>query len=135
MGFFEWKEEYSVGIKAMDAQHRRIIEMIDELWSAMRLGRGKEKVGDILENLRDYVNTHFKSEEKLMEEYEFPEYEEHKREHEEYAKKVEEFVDRYIKGEIGLSVHLLVFLKNWLSNHICITDKKYGPFLNKKGVK
>jgi len=135
MNFFEWKEEYSVGIRAMDAQHKRIIEMIDELWYAMKQGKGREKVGDILEKLSDYVNTHFVSEERLMKEYDFPEYEEHRKEHEEYAEKVKEFIRRYKNREMGLSIHLLTFLKDWLSNHICITDKKYGPFLNKKGVK
>ena len=42
--------------------------------------------------------------------------------------------DRYVAGEMRMDMSIINFLKDWIINHILTEDRKYGPFLNDKGV-
>ena len=64
---FQWNTSYSVKVEAMDAQHKRLFEIIRELYTAMRAGHGKQVVGEVLHRLIEYTVQHFAAEEKLME--------------------------------------------------------------------
>ncbi len=55
--------------------------------------------------------------------------------HRDLVKQVDGYVARFERGEISLNVHLLNFLRDWLTNHIQKTDHQYGPWLNEHGVK
>ncbi len=109
--------------------------MINELNEAMLNRIGQETAGEIIENLIYYTDTHFKTEEDLFEEYNYPESNTHKQEHADFVKKVTEFQNDFNSGKIGLSVFLLDFLKNWLISHIIGVDKKYMDFFQSKNVR
>ncbi len=131
----EWKEIYSVRVKEFDRQHKRLIDMINELHWAIKTGRGKAVVSYILTEMIDYATTHFEAEEKYMSGFEFPGYAQHKAEHNAFALKVLDFQKRYSRGSITLTFEVMNFLEEWLIKHIQGTDKKYGTFLNTKGLK
>lgn len=130
-----WNDSYSVGIIKIDTQHKRLFQLIDDLNNAMAEGKGKEIMGKVLNELVLYINTHFKSEEALMTEYGYPDYEFHKSEHEKYTQDVQKFHADYLAGKSVLSVQIMNFLRNWLVDHIAIKDKKLGAFLKDSGVK
>lgn len=134
MAIIDWSDEYSVSVKEMDEQHKKLIAMINELNEAMKSGKGKDVMEKILKNLVDYTVTHFASEEKLMQSGDYPGYLAQKSQHEALTKQVIEFQTKYHEGKAVLSVEIMSFLKDWLVNHIKGSDKKYGPFLNKKGI-
>ncbi|MCP4543163.1 MAG: hemerythrin family protein [Chloroflexi bacterium] len=134
MEFFKWNDEYSVNIKEIDQQHKHLVEMLNELFEAMKSGQGSSVTGEILTKMVDYAATHFIIEEKYMTQYEFPGYTEHKTEHEAFIAKVLNLLKRYKKTPTFLSVETAGFLKEWLQTHILGTDKLYGPYLNEKGV-
>jgi hemerythrin-like metal-binding protein len=71
-----------------------------------------------------------------MKKYEFPGYEDHKRQHDEMAAKTQKMVDRY-EQEDALAVinEISIFLRDWLTNHINGIDKKYSAYLISKGVR
>ncbi len=73
--------------------------------------------------------------EKYMKQWNYPGYVYHKGEHDAFVKKVAEFKAKFEQGQAAISVDILVFLKDWVSKHIQGTDKKYGPFFNKHGLK
>ncbi len=131
---FPWSEVYSVGIGVIDMQHKNLVKIINDLHQAMIAGRGKAELGKIISSLVSYTKAHFKTEETFMESHLYPEYAGHKTQHEQLTKTVIEFQGRFEKNEVGLTVEVMDFLKNWLSKHILGTDKKYVPFLNSKGV-
>ena len=78
---------------------------------------------------------HFATEEKYMQQWNYPGYVHHKGEHTAFVKKVAEFQTKFEVGQAALSIEILTFLKDWVANHINGTDKKYGPFFNKHGLK
>ncbi len=129
-----WKAEYSVGIKQIDEQHKRLVRLLNELHQAMYEGKSREVMTGVLSQLVDYTKSHFATEERLMQGYSFPGYAAHKVEHDQLTKTVLKFQQDVATGKAVMSIDVLEFLKNWLRNHILGTDQKYGPFLRSKGV-
>lgn len=135
MAFFEWKQDYSVGIHQLDQQHQKLVGMLNEIYEALNRGEGREALGSILDNLVSYTRTHFSTEERLMSAHGYPDYAVHKEKHDKMAEKVLDYRRKLAAGEIGSPIEISNFLKNWLARHILDTDRNYGPFLNARGVK
>ncbi len=129
-----WSRSFSVGVSQMDSEHQRLVDIINNLYAAMRSGRSKDAIGSILNELVDYTKTHFSHEERLMKESGFSGYDEQKRAHEELLSQALEIQGKYRTGT-AIGQEVMTFLKNWLVNHIQGMDKKYGPVMNKKGIK
>lgn len=134
MAYLAWDEKYSVGVKEIDSQHQKLIELINELHEAMKLGKGKDIMSQVLQSLIDYTATHFGTEEKYMTAFKYPQFSSHKLEHEKFVKKVLDFQKDYNSGKLALTLDVMAFLKDWLVSHIQGTDKKFGPFFNEKGL-
>jgi hemerythrin len=132
---FPWDDSFSVNIGVVDAQHKTLVSMVNELHQAMARRSGKDKLGQILSNLIKYTQGHFATEETLMQAHAYPDFLAHKSEHEHLTGKVIDFQRRFLSNEVGLSIELMEFLKDWLRKHILGSDKKYSPFLNAKGVR
>ncbi|MFN3406289.1 MAG: bacteriohemerythrin [Caldimicrobium sp.] len=132
MPFIEWSDRLSTGVKEADEQHKKLVSLVNELYDAMKAGKGKEVIDKCLDELVKYAGYHFNTEETLMSKYGFPELAQHKKEHEAFKGKIKEFLDKKAKGEATLSIEIMTFLKDWLVKHIMGTDKKYGPFLVQK---
>jgi len=129
-----WSRSYSVGVDSMDREHQRLIDIINNLYAAMRAGRSKDSIGTILDELVDYTRTHFAHEERLMQDSSYDGFDEQKRSHEALISQVKEIQNKYHAGT-ALGQEVMTFLKSWLINHIQGLDKKYGPVMSKKGIK
>mgnify|MGYP001336776803 CR=1 FL=1 len=134
MALFEWEPRYSVHISEFDNDHKKLIELLQKLHQNMLDGQGKNIVGGILDELKEYTVYHFGAEEKLMEEYNYPLFEEHKAKHIELIAQLDELIESYKKGESQISTETYRFLNKWLTNHIMNADKKYTAFFKDKGL-
>jgi len=134
MALITWNDSYSVKVKQMDEQHRKLVEMINQLHDAMKVGQGKQVVGDVLNALVSYTKTHFASEESLMKTYGYPGYEDQKKAHDNLVGQVGDIQKKFQDGNAPLSQDVMTFLKEWLVKHIQGADQKYGLYLNSKGV-
>ena len=132
--FIEWGPAFSVNVKEIDAQHRKLVELVNRLHAAIETGSAGREGAGILNELIDYTIYHFGTEEKYFKEYGYPDSDLHRSIHEDLAKKVMAFKEKFDQGKAMLSYELLRFLKEWLTNHICVTDKKYSSFFNSKGL-
>ena len=135
MPLLSWKDEYSVNIREIDDQHKRLVDLINELHEAMVQQKAKEVLGGVLSKLVNYAASHFAAEEKLMEGNGYPEFAEHKSKHVAMTAKVLALQKDWQAGKAALGIEVSQFLRDWLDKHILGTDKKYTPFLNSKGVK
>jgi hemerythrin len=70
----------------------------------------------------------------LLERNRYPVIRGHKAQHQALAEQVLKFQKAFHAGKPGVAVELMPFLQKWLRDHIMRTDKKYGPFLNEKGI-
>lgn len=133
--YLVWKDEYSVGIEAMDNDHKKLLNLINQLQTATDYYTGQEFEKKAFDELVDYTKTHFSREEKLMEENNYADLEDHKEQHRLMISKVNELIKEYENNSEGAISNALDYLKNWLIRHINGTDKEYGKALNAKGVK
>ncbi len=131
---FQWKDSYSVKVAALDNQHKKLFDLINELHVAMSRGHGKDIVGDVLRRLIDYTVHHFSAEEMLMQNHNFPGLVAHRAEHKALTDKVLAFKKEFDAGTSYVTVQLMTFLQQWLKNHIQTVDQRYGDFLNSHGV-
>ncbi len=127
MAFVDFEPQYHTGISAMDAQHERLIDLINRLYEAMRSGRASDASGQILAELMDYAHTHFSSEEVLLEKMGYPNLANHKEVHTKLLQEAADYQRQYQTGKIN-AFFLLNFLKNWLMTHIADHDVAYGEF-------
>ena len=132
---FEWKDEYSVGIPSIDAQHKKLVRMLNDLFSAMREAKANKILGEIFADLGKYTVEHFAYEEKLFAKYGYPEAPAHLAAHKVLIAQVVEQQQKFASGAITISKQLANFLKTWLTEHILKEDKAYTAFLKSKGVK
>lgn len=134
MAFIEWSEKLSIGIKVVDDQHKKLIEQINILHSAMREGKAKEVVGNILEELRAYTKYHFSNEQKAFEKYNYSEKASHIQKHNGFVKRLDEITEQHKAGSMAISINLLDFLNKWITEHIQREDRKYVPELSGKEI-
>lgn len=135
MALLTWSERFSVQVGQFDEEHRQLMNYINQLHDAMKSGQGKQVIGDVLNGLIQYTQNHFAAEERLMKAHGYSDYQNHKKEHNQLTMSVQDFRKEFAAGTVPLSQTVMTFLKDWLTNHIQGMDKKYGPFLNGKGVK
>lgn len=128
-----WDDKYSVYVKEMDNHHKQLVNIINELHDAMLLGKGKEVMSNILNELVDYTKFHFAAEEELLNKKGYPGINNQKSAHKSFVEKVESFRRDFTNGKLSLSMEVMSFLKDWLLNHINKSDKEYGIFFKEKG--
>jgi hemerythrin len=135
MTLIEWNDQLSVKVGEIDSQHKRLIEMVNELHAAMKEGKAREALGAILNGLMEYAAIHFSTEEKYFDQFNYVNSGSHKREHQGFVNKVKEFKAGFDKGKMMLSLEVMDFLKDWLINHIQKVDMAYAPFFHEKGLR
>jgi hemerythrin len=129
----EWTDKLSVGIGTIDSDHKKLVEMANDLFEAMRNAKGKEALGKILDGLIAYTATHFAREEGYMSKHAYARATEHKAEHAAFVKTVLEVQTKFKAGETTvLTMQVLNFLRDWLVKHIQGSDRALGAFLQTK---
>lgn len=134
--FFSWSDEISVGIQEIDEQHKQLISIVNRLYNAVIYSPGQlDAIKAIMNELVQYTIIHFAVEESLFRIFGYPEYDSHKKRHEDLRQQVIDINDKIQSGEEQGSLELMTFLRKWLRNHIMIEDKRYSPFLINQGIK
>ena len=133
--FVEWKDDYSVGIDSIDQQHKKLLNLINQLQTAVDYSTGEQFEREALDELVDYTKTHFTYEEGLMRDNDYPDFEPHKLQHEKMFEKVREVLAEYEQDQDTAMANAAEYLRDWLINHINGTDKEYSSYLIGKGVK
>lgn len=132
MPFMEWSDTLSVKNEMIDADHKRLIGLVNTLHSAMMERQGAKIVGGVLDNLIDYTKTHFGREEKLMKDSAYPQYPAHKAEHDKLMQQANELQKKFATGVIGISLETMDFLRDWLFNHIMKVDQQLGQWMARR---
>jgi hemerythrin len=120
-----WKEMYSVGEPSLDDQHRQILSIINDLYLAREAGREYSELGALLDRMVAYTMSHFEHEERLMREWNYPDFDNHKAQHDQMRRRT-----AGLRSNVNLVTghDLLSFLKSWWTSHIQAEDKCYVPY-------
>ncbi|MFI3257493.1 MAG: bacteriohemerythrin [Spirochaetales bacterium] len=124
--YIEWNKKFEIGIQTIDEQHKKLIQIINTLYSAlMTEPTDNNKIRISLQESTDYVKTHFAFEEKLMRAVNYPDFIPHKRQHDEYIMKIIDAAKGLKNGDIKAGFAFVKFLCDWLLYHIAYTDTLY----------
>ncbi len=134
MALITWDEKYSVKVRHLDNEHKKLVDLINQFHDAMREGKAKESMGKILNELISYTRYHFTNEEAMMAKIGYADLEEHKKVHAQLIQQVVDINEKFKKGSAVVSIQLMNFLKDWLMKHIQGVDKKYSESFNSKGI-
>jgi hemerythrin len=138
MALIEWNDSLKLGIAVVDRQHERLVGIINRLHEATTEGRGTDVIGEIMDELIIYIATHFSMEEKYFAEFDYPDAEEHKREHDALIEKVSAFANDFEKAlhssRSALAKELLQFLQIWWRYHMMETDSKFVTLFKERGL-
>jgi len=133
--FIEWSNELSVGIEEIDAQHKVLVDLLNEIHEAMQQGRTVQSTRGIIDRLDEYTRVHFAVEESLMRILHYPDYERHKEEHDKLIAQLADMHGKWEKGKGAIGFELAHFLKTWLTKHILEGDKRYTAHFLAQGIK
>jgi hemerythrin len=130
--FIEWRDDYNVGYTQIDEQHKKVIGIINAVFSLVREGGLKEDLWNAQNELLKYTVEHFNLEESVMDFVEYPEREEHKRAHKLMRERTEGIISRRFKSsDEDMAEETLILLKEWWLTHIRDADMQYKPYLGK----
>jgi len=124
MGIIQWDSKYEVDVKKIDRQHRKIVDILNKLYAGQEQiakGKGMQK---ILDELRKYIATHFKTEEKYLREIECADYDLQKQEHNAFIEKICSYQQDYFQDKPMAVINLFNYVWDWFSHHILTVDKK-----------
>jgi hemerythrin len=127
-------KRFEIGIAEIDAQHRRLFEMLDEMqkWSGSELKH--RAIPDILSALADYASTHFLVEESVMRMLHYPGTAAHIADHKKFTNRLNVFRHQLLKeGRVG-DIDLVGFIQTWLVEHINRADRAYVDYFLAKGI-
>lgn len=131
---FKWRDVYRNNIELLDKQHRGLFKILEELYKKINQNAEFSELEQALDYLVEYTTMHFCDEEEIMLSHDFPGYDLHHKKHEELKREIADYQSKFIARKTQISVHFISFLKRWVIDHILTEDRKYGPFLNDKGV-
>ncbi len=130
-----WNDKYSMGIPIIDEQHKKLFSIVNKAIYAKEHSDDIDVLMDVLEEMTNYALEHFETEEAYMREFNYPEYKYHNEKHYDFITKATGYFNRVVSGDYHISNELLVYLMQWLTNHIQVTDRKYIACFKENGLK
>ena len=127
-----WDEKYSTGIDDIDDQHKQLVFLTNELYQACL--NGKNAVGpvfkDAMSQMVEYVRFHFKTEQDLLKQMNYPYYKDHAVQHNELIKHIIEASNEFVQGKRFVANKFVITLKDWVFGHIAYYDKIYVSYFD-----
>ena len=126
-----WVEGWATGNVTIDTQHKQLFKAINDLLDACSGGRGRAHISATMKFLIEYTAKHFGDEEKLQQQYHYPDFLNHKKLHDGFKSVVSELAKRLqVEGPtISLVAEVNSNTGGWLVNHIHNEDKRVAAYI------
>lgn len=134
MPIVTWCDEYNVNVEEIDTQHRKLLELVNDLHSSVEACVDKNDLKNLLIELLEFTKVHFSTEERFMKEYDYPELAEHHKEHRILLQHMDNLVAVVSSGRYPTFYSDYDVSSDWALVHISEFDKSLGIFLNSKNV-
>jgi len=131
---FQWSDEFLVGFKEIDDQHKNFVNILNKLFTYLEEGEDRKELEQILRELIDFAKVHFDSEEVIFEKYNYPHTKEHKLAHAEFHAKAKKLQEKLDSKLLTIDYSLLDFLEDWFRNHLKVEDAKYTKYFKENGL-
>ena len=131
MSLVQWSDDLKTGVCGVDCQHKALIRMLSGLYSIAEKSQDREVVAEAASLVADFVVEHCECEEKTMRDMNYPAYDAHKKQHEEFAARVTETMEHFEQtGDNGaLAKSVEEFMVPWLTEHFTKADRDMCAFI------
>ncbi|MDR3560841.1 MAG: bacteriohemerythrin [Negativicutes bacterium] len=134
MAYMKPDDIVTIGIPALDDQHQGLVSVVNDMYEEIAvcgtLDEERVLTGKFLETLQEYARVHFEDEEAILVKNKYPKVSRHKEQHRLFIKELQKIRDHYASGELALSFDVFLFSREWIANHINVSDQEYSKFLN-----
>jgi hemerythrin-like metal-binding protein len=130
MSLIEWDENYSVGVAAVDHEHRELIGLVNEAHDRLMRPGAADAVMDFLGEIFARISAHFALEEQIMRVRNYDQYDAHKADHERLLDEIRDMMDDYEDGELFSEALLAQQLQTWFAGHFRTHDARLHRYLN-----
>ncbi len=127
----EWTENLAIDISPIDEDHKMLVELLNRSMVLTDPENAHEEFEQILKELLDYTQYHFKREEALMQACGYDDIDFHCQIHQFLINQVTQKQERFQSGRLSAE-ELVDFLNEWLLNHIEVMDRSIAPFCKGK---
>lgn len=129
-----WKEEWTVGHSELDSQHKRLVEIINEL-NTDEAEQNPKVYARILSDLTNYTMEHYQTEESYMREHQYPFIKRHLSAHRWFILQLSRYNFEFSHQVPTYAPVVYQFVANWLINHELREDMEYKAFIAKDFTK
>lgn len=123
--FINWNEKYNTGNFVIDHQHRRLVQLINNLEEVLSHDELHPTLLNVIfEEVTNYTVYHFQTEEELMENVNYSGMDDHIILHKAFIEGLAQFKIQVDNGKAYIDIGLCQYLKDWLLGHIVVEDPK-----------
>jgi hemerythrin-like metal-binding protein len=126
MALFQWSCAHSIFLPEIDAEHRALFHLGQDLEKGIAAGTGPAGIRPALVNLMAAADAHFKHEERIMKASHYNAFGWHKKQHDAVRWRMRRLVKRIDSGKPAATAELLEFLDSWLKTHTTVSDRMLG---------
>lgn len=119
-----WEDSLSVGIDVIDEHHRYLFDLTNDLFTIVSEKRGASELARVLKALSQYAQVHFRAEERMMEHYGYAGIAVQRHQHDDFEGRLQAFYDELHSNPLTAQFEVLIYLRNWLIQHILHEDAK-----------
>ena len=123
----DWQDEYSLDIREIDDQHKKLIGYFSAIETSVRLDRGWSEIHFGISRLRTFAKVHFEFEEALLRMFGYPQSTQHEEEHRHFFTQLKAIEQRSAGRRADEDI--VKFLSDWLTRHILVTDRDYAKHI------
>lgn len=124
MALLEWNDRYSVGVEAVDHEHKELIDIINKLHDELSAKGSQLTATTFFGDLLKAITAHFALEERFMREHKYDQFAQHKGDHERLLDEIRDIMDDFEgDAEIG-AADLSRRLDAWFSRHFETHDAR-----------
>ena len=134
MGALAWRDEYNINVATIDGQHRKLADLVNRLHHTAATGGSSKAITACLQELIGFTRLHFATEEQLMLQYGYPDYESHKRKHNFLMAQLHALAGALSYGHGPAFSGETERSGDWVMTHLLESDTKLGRYLNSKSV-
>jgi hemerythrin len=134
MSSIQWSPQFEIGHPVVDREHAKLVRLFDALIVLKQQGAEDEAVVERLRKLLAAVDDHCRAEEAAMSTAGYPEFEAHRRHHQDLAGRMQRLLQVVDEGRQDVDDSVLLFTRHWLLNHILDSDADFGRYLAARGA-
>jgi hemerythrin len=124
MGLLHWEKRYSVGIEAVDHEHRELVDLVNRLHEQAKAQGSKVAVLGFFGDLYKAISAHFALEERFMREQGYDQLSQHKGDHERLLDEIRDIMEDYEVSDLFNERLLAQRLDAWFSRHFETHDAR-----------